>query len=121
MDINNYYRFIDEVNRRELPMKEIMERLGIDSYTKQKYLTKGKEEGLIPNEKYTCRKVKNYYYHAKHQKWVVRKVVRGTDTYFGEYETEEMARRVVELLTENNWDKSVLRAIQKRVVVECTE
>ena len=53
--------------------------------------------------------------------WCVRKVINHYDTYFGEYPTEEMAKRVTELLNECNWDKRELPRIQMEVWSECTK
>lgn len=110
-----YYAFVDEVNRKELLMKDIVAKLGISLNLKHKFYKRAKNEGLIPEGRYTTKKVKNYYYHKPHDAYVVRKVVRNEDTYFGEYPTEDMAKRAVELLEENNWDKTKLLGIRRRV------
>lgn len=48
------------------------------------------------------------YYRTRWGSWVVRKVIEGRLVYFGSYESEETARRVVDFLKRNNWSKDCL-------------
>ena len=114
-DSELYKAFVDEVNRKELSMKEIMEKLGLNTIKKQELHRRAKANGDVPVGRYCRRQVKNYFYHRHHQMWCVRKVINHFDTYFGEYPTEEMAKRVTELLHECNWDKRELPRIQMEV------
>jgi hypothetical protein len=120
MEYNNtddelYKSFVEEVNRKELSMKEIMEKLELTPAKKKELHYRAKKEGKVPAGRYCRKQVKNYFYNRYHKMWCVRKVVNHFDTYFGEYPTEEMAKRVTELLHECNWNKEELPRIQMKV------
>lgn len=110
-----YDAFVEEVNRKELSMKEIMEKLGLNTLKKAEIHQLAKMNGDVPVGRYCRKQVKNYFWHRHHRMWCVRKVINHYDTYFGEYPTEEMAKRVTELLDECNWDKEELPRIQMEV------
>lgn len=114
-DAKLYNAFVEEVNRKELSMKEIMEKLDLNPIRKRELHQRAKINGDVPAGRYCRKQVKNYGYNKYHKMWFVRKVINHFDTYFGEYPTEEMAKRVVELLHECNWDKEQLPRIQMQV------
>lgn len=50
-----------------------------------------------------------YYYHDKNtDNYRIYKCIDGKSQYFGTYETESKVKKVVELLKQNNWDRSAL-------------
>ena len=52
------------------------------------------------------------YYYQFEGKYHVSKLVDGEPKYYGEYDSEEEAKEIVEVLQLNNWDESVLTELK---------
>lgn len=59
---------------------------------------------------------KFYYYHKGSDYWCVYKTVDGKKEFFGHYETEETAQKIVNELKKCNWDKTQLSKIQEMIL-----
>ena len=73
---------------------------------------------LLPEEfkKYVPKRVtgepKYYHYNEKSGKWHVHKCIKGLPKYFGRFNTEEEAQKVVEELKKHNWNTEEIPEIK---------
>ena len=56
--------------------------------------------------------IDEYYYYQFEGKYHVSKLVDGEPKYYGEYDSEEEAKEIVEVLKLNNWDETVLTELK---------
>lgn len=49
------------------------------------------------------------HYNKKSKKYAINRVIRNCRTYFGSYDTYEEAKKVIDFLNENDWDKNKLK------------
>lgn len=61
------------------------------------------------------KKYKNYSHIKREDKYRVRKSLDGKMIYYGDYDTEEMAKQIVEELEKVDWDKSKLYGIVQSI------
>ena len=104
-----YNRFVDYYNDSSMTTKEIRERLDL---TPKKYALL--REKAILEHKVVDRdnKVNNVcYYTMTDYGFVVKKLVNNKMTYYGTYDTEEIAQRIVCKLKEFNWKRTLLTQV----------
>ena len=61
---------------------------------------------------------KNYYYDKIWKNYRISRTHKGKTTSYGTYKTEKEAIKVVEKLTECNWDKTQLPSILKELKIK---
>ena len=109
-----YTNFIDYYNDSSMTTKEIRERLDL---TPKKYALL-REKALLEHKVVDRdNKVNNVcYYTETDYGFVVKKLVNKKMTYYGTYDTEEIAQEIVCRLKEIDWDKKELENIKCEVL-----
>ena len=120
-----YEQFISLYNNTNIPVQDIRVKLGLNSKKYTKYRQKALHENRIkPRRIYpTSRKkqnkknnVKNYSYNPHIRKWYVKKGKDYKTITYGAYDSEEIAKKIVEKLKEHDWDINYLTEIQEEVL-----
>ena len=113
-------KFIDLYNNTNLPMRKIRSKLGMtQSQCRETYVSVKPYLHLrkFGNHRKRNRKFEpnNYSYHCLSNSYQVRK----NGKYYGSVKTEAMAKRMVELFQECNWDMNKRVEVKKQVLKEC--
>lgn len=123
---DDFPEFVKLYNEGKMRIIEIRKKLELSQSKYRQYRDRGFEQKLLNKELRTPRNscirggvrnginIKNYY-HDRKTGFEVKKRINGKDYYFGNYPTEQQAKKAVELLRECNWDKSKLPSIKKQV------
>ena len=105
-DEERYEEWIKEY-LNNTPMSEIQDKLGINIYMYRKYRKRALEEGRVVDRRTTQKDDYKYYYRTRHNTFIINKrcPITRKIVHYGTYKTEEQAKRKVEELKRNNWEK----------------
>lgn len=110
--------FINLYNNTTLPVRKIRVELGLSQYEYYKLRNHLKEFLHLrrwSNKKKTNNQdVKNYSYCNSVSSFQIRKKGK----YYASVKTEKIAKRLVELLEENDWDYSLRDDLKKQAIME---
>ena len=116
LEFETYYPQIRQDVLNGMKIKDVMAKHDLTQGKWIKYRRELMNEGIIKRRKNVLREAKHYYFHSKSNKWVVQKQMNGKKIFFGKYDTEETAQRIVKELKQCDWDKNQLQEIQKRIL-----
>lgn len=99
-------------------IKDVMAKHNLTQGKWIKYRKELIREGII--KKRTFKEAKFYYYRKDIGKYIVMKVVDGRKRFFGRYDSEKDAQKIVKELKKCNWDRNQLKEIQNKCIVNFT-
>ena len=120
-------RFSELYNDDYIPVTEIMDRLGLNQNTYRKLRRDAIEEELIEPRRTKYKRKTSYKINPKyiskvhHGRFEYYKVIKRIDSkvvYFGYFKDIRQADRFVELLKENDWDRSKRKQLKEQVLNE---
>ena len=120
-------KFVELYNNPEIRTKKILSQLSIGIPEYRKLRREAVSEGLITlrkqsrKKKKTCRTNPKYYSHHVTkgiEYYHVQKHINGKLTHFATFKDARHAKRMVELLKECDWDKSMVEVLKERVLNE---
>ena len=122
--------FIKLYNNTKIPVHEIPDMLGVNLLTYRKLRRDAHDAGMIKLRRKPNKKKPTYKTHPKYYckcignggfEFHVMRTINGKQLYFGNFKKEKHAKRMVELLDEYGWDKSMAGELKKKVLMEDLE
>ena len=103
--------FLDDYVNSDLRIDQLREKYGLSEKEYCHYRDKMRSKGY--HKKGTPKYRTAKYYKFNNKAWIVNKYIDGEMEYFGRFETEEDAKKIVEGLKKYKWNKSKIPQICK--------
>lgn len=123
--VEEYNQFVSLYNNPMVSVREIYNILGCTTRKYGKLRKKALYENKIierqPRNYHKGKKrgrsrvINNYSYNTHSGKWIVRKGINYQTVHYGCYDTEEIAKEIVNELKKVDWDKNRLSEIEEKV------
>ena len=121
----NIQQFKEDM-RSGMPIEDVLEKHNVDFSTAWKLMKKSSDPRRKINKKKSrskkhVSKADRKYINRSGKKYYVRKNLKGKTIVFGSYKTLQDAMKVRDCLVKEGWDKSKLKSIWKKCMVNQEE